>query len=356
MSHQCSTGLQLGAALATSLSSVELLPGDGREWLLSESQDHSEAREFLLIEGNLGVPQKAMYKAYVQAVPLFTLYRRQLVPTPPASIHATDLHTLAWTSSVLILANSGHQTAWNTRKRLVELQVLDVERELSLMAALLTVRDCAKQSLLWHHRRWLLRRSHSLLHRQSETVHPQRICDEDILSDLYISPARLRGEFDACTVAANTYERNYFAWAHRTRCLDALATALQVVDDTEALVHLLVDEAANIGLWIERHVADYTAMQYRCRLAFLLDSLQNPPSLRALGPCYPHAKSLVESYPEHEALWCYLRGSVWSELLDDTHILARQDELKGLGNGLMQKNGGLIQHNARKFLAWLDRS
>lgn len=261
----------------------------------------------------------------------------------PTSSTTTD--ALMWTSSVILLLNPGHQTAWNIRKRLVELQALDPGKELSFMTALLTIRDCAKHSLLWHHRRWLLRLLYFLspsLSMNSQVLIGEPVCDEDSLRTLDIPITCLRNEFTACTTAANTYERNYFAWAHRFRCLDALSTSLQNVSapgsavDANAFMDLLNEEAANVALWIERHVADYTAMQYHCRLACLLYSLRTSMVLSPSPSIYSHAMSLVGSYPEHESLWYYLRGAVWAEKAHSIDGNARWDELKDLRNRHLQ--------------------
>ena len=298
-------------------NSVEILPGDGKEWLELAARDAKDEtpHEFLLMEGNLGIPQKILYRAYLEAAPAFKQALNVLSEssvTPSGFIDSSHAAALAESTAVLLVLNPGHQSAWNSRKRLVECGYIDLTRELSLTTALLTVRECAKHSILWHHRRWLLRRlylPHTILsHAQDEII-----TDEDSLQSLDISTSRFRAEFDACMLAATTYERNYFAWTHRTRCLDALTSLLHnTATRTQELLELLHEEKINVTLWIDRHVADYTAMQYHCRLASLALALNPPPSLTSTAT-YEHAKSLVEAYPEHESLWYYLRGSVWAE-------------------------------------------
>ena len=357
-------------------SSVEILPGDGKEWLLSQPSAFDrpdDSKEFILIEGNLGVPQKILCKAYLEAIPVFTRYKQELAPCT-ITVESTSsevVDNLLWTSSVLILLNPGHQTAWNVRKRLAELQAVNLTQELSFTSALLTIRDCAKHSLLWHHRRWLLRQRSSVslnIPSRPRTCEEEPAHDEDSLVQLDLSATILQGEFDACTTAANTYERNYFAWAHRSRCLDALATSMRTSRTSgspippDLLPELLRQEAEKVALWIERHIADYSAMQYHCRLAFVFRSLSAGDTLPlpTSPSCYLHATSLVNSYPEHESLWYYLRGALWAGAASSS-AHTHSDELKDLCNRhLRSKEASEVQSRgtlrlASNFLAWLNR-
>ncbi|GJE91388.1 protein prenyltransferase alpha subunit repeat-containing protein [Phanerochaete sordida] len=301
------TATRLGSALNGPLVSVEMLPGDGKEWLVLDPSISEPPQEFLLMEGNLGIPHKILYKAYLEASLLFKTARLALRSTT-RSIDPSLAETVAQATAVIIVANPGHQTAWNARKRLLESGLLDPQRELSFTHALLTVRYCAKHSLLWHHRRWLLRRLCPTRPAASDAPpSTDGAPDEDTLQHLDISPTQLRAELDACTRAATTYERNYFAWAHRARCLDALAHCLRE-GAVRGFQDVLRDETANVRLWIDRHVGDYTAMQYYCRLVLLARSPDSPSPPTSLS-AYQHAKALVEAYPEHESLWCYLRSA-----------------------------------------------
>lgn len=321
--------------------SVEIIPGDGKEFLPPESS--GTPVDFLLIDGNLGVPQKILYKAYLEAVHLFHRYRTK----PSTAQNASETENLldkslaspteaqAWSTAVIILLNSGHQSAWNARKRLVESGGLDAKRELAWTTALLTVRECAKHSILWHHRRWLLRRRWpSAAHPSAERRRASDIDDEDALRGCAVPLAALEGEFRACTLAANTYERNYFAWAHRTRCVDALVAALHAAQASgdaprvDRIWQVLIHEAAEVSVWIERHVADYTAMQYRYRLAALLRPLALHSPDHPSPSAYSHAMSLVDAFPQYESLWYYLRGALWAEPCNEGD--SRIDELESL--------------------------
>jgi protein prenyltransferase alpha subunit repeat containing protein 1 len=354
------------------------LPGDGTEWLFTSSNKCDASREgpqqFLLVEGNLGIPQKTLYKAYLEATQIFNLSLKDLRMrrfTGETASNSENTKGLAHSTSVLILVNPGHQSAWNSRKYLVQCQSLNPDEELRFTAALLTVRECAKHSLLWHHRRWLLRRVCTRSLHAAEVplhTHGYAMDDEDSLRGYDLAPSRLRDEFTACTAAANTYERNYFAWTHRTRCLDALVATLHTIQsDRKSLLELLSEEMSSVALWIERHVSDYTAMQYRCRLQLLTYSLDISSSSYTFPSVYSHARSLLVAYPDHESLWYYLRGALLADK-DLPMTNASERGLVGLCHALQEKMGsnpvldasaspaGMSSwRHADRFLAWLSR-
>ncbi len=310
-------------------NSVEILPGDGSAWLGSEEELQTAPKQaFLLVDNNLGIPQKILYKAYLEASAIFNRgYRGFSRSVHPYDDSDSSVKDIAYSSSVILATNPGHQTAWNARKRLVSSGMLDAQQELGFTTALLTIRDCAKHSILWHHRRWLLRRIYPPYHAKeyrtpsasTTTLRIPDLCaDEDSLHNLDISPTTLREEFSACSIACSTYDRNYFAWSHRYRCFNALVEAVARTPD----FHKITDEElAWCTQWVERHVSDYTAIQYRCNVVSMIaHSKFMIPRLETTWPdahseptpgLWDHAKSLVESYPEHESLWLYLRGALY---------------------------------------------
>ena len=273
------------------------------------------------MEGNLGVPQKVLYKLYVAAVREFARSRPTYHHTQPT---ASDAERLAHLSAVILLANSAHQTALNLRKRLVVSGLLDAERELQLCTALLVVRENAKQSLLWHHRRWLLHRLHPPSNDSTGAPCTEQL--SDTLRDITLPADALRSEFSIAAQACETYPRNYFAWAHRHLCLDALVHLARASPPVqEAYRALILEEMLFARTWIERHISDYTAVHYFHGMHVLLlqepvvplpqdapeklgvDQIDNR-TLRAM--VYAHAKSLLEAYPEHESMWLYLRAAM----------------------------------------------
>ncbi|TCD60623.1 hypothetical protein EIP91_009769 [Steccherinum ochraceum] len=325
-------------------SSIELLPGDPEVWLTT-------GQDYLMTEGNLGIPQKTAHKAYLQAVEVFR--------SCPSSKHlgtevydSTDVvNNLISSSAVLLLVNPAHQTALNARKRLVIAGLVDASLELRLNAAFLTLRECSKQSIMWHHRRWLLRRIGSTSKMNHSEQDEDLIMDEDILYDAGLPVSVLSEELVVTSRAAETYQRNYFAWSHRRRVFDALVfltrQALEARSaDLAKLVTLLVDEHASIMKWVDLHVSDYTAMQYLHAIDELILPLVTQSS--ALLPrssnddfedrLPQHIQSLLQAYPEHESVWMY------------TRLAPPRDD-----SGLPPLGGHTTEQaraNARRFLAW----
>ncbi|KAI0090727.1 hypothetical protein BDY19DRAFT_730663 [Irpex rosettiformis] len=378
---------ELGKALNTSPLAIEIIPGNGDEWLPEGTEPH---KRFLLVEDNLGVPQKVLYKAYLEATALFRSYRPLLVSVSPSLQRDSDIGGLLHiedilnVSSVLILLNPGHNTAWNARKTLILSGFRGINQELALMTALLTVHECAKHSLLWHHRRWLLRRLYPLSVKEPSALVAKSIPnfpgvdDEDTLSSTNIPLHVLEAEFSACTLACSTYNRNYFGWLHRFRCLDALASKIPAAqmsaDDSQVapLLKTLQEESSRSSRWIDQHISDYTAMQYQCRLQSMLEhysrlvpqaSERSPGEIPSIG-IFGHAESLVKAYPSHEALWLYLRGAA--------QIYAKRDggmiqQLERVGKDFLGsktrpraslQNGNALEEaerHAHRLLAWLNK-
>ncbi|KAI0665662.1 hypothetical protein C8Q78DRAFT_985847, partial [Trametes maxima] len=368
------------------------------------------------LEGNLGVPQKLAYKAFLDSVPVFRRCRARLrahylSPAPKAHLNTED--TLA-SSAVLLLVSPAHGSALNARRRLVQDGALEAERELRFVAALLTLREGAKQSGLWHHRRWLLRRVFPSPARPRNGEEDAgeagwggpRGDGEDALWGVGVSPEGFRTEFAVVQRACGVYPRNYHAWAHRYLCAEALAAALGGggVADADGdmgiravFAEVWREERARVRAWIERHVADYSAVQYACRLdglrvefgLRLFPKLEGDLMVDVGTTVRPgegegeeeeeeescaHAWALVNAYPAHESLWLYLRGALAQALgpfggesqrrrdAEARHVLEEArafagDVLsggkEGEGASVLGGERGLVRSHAVRFLGWL---
>ncbi|OJT01938.1 Protein prenyltransferase alpha subunit repeat-containing protein 1 [Trametes pubescens] len=394
---------KLGQLLAKSPVSIELLPGDGSEWLAEDMPEESNPHApFLLMEGNLGVPRKLAYKAYLESVPAFrrsrTVLHAYLRVTPATGpsldlVSAEDVADILDSSSVLLLVNPAHQSALNARKGLLTLGALDATRELRFASSLLTLHEGAKQSVLWHHRRWLLRRIYSLVSSSCGET-PSRSSDipgslagdgEDSLCGLGLDSDVLSTEFAIVQRACEIYPRNYHAWAHRYLCAEALATALRG-DTGPGLMDAWQQERDRIRQWIERHVSDYSAMQYACHLEDLdrgLAASGEPITAVPAGhtqekipeereSVVEHAWTLVQAYPSHKSLWLYLRGALRPQfspaalrlgsatsdrVRDGARALAERflsDGSADHGGSVSPGEHALVRRHAARFLAWLS--
>ncbi|KAL6310534.1 hypothetical protein BKA93DRAFT_820949 [Sparassis latifolia] len=379
----------LGRLLNTPPISVEIFPGDGYEVVQdTDGTDDTTSRHkpFMFLEDNLGVPQKVLHKAYMFAVRSFAKYRRE------ARILDGDrkvLESLVHSSAVLLLANPAHQTALNVRKRLVLCQVIDPAHEMRFVAALLTVREGAKQSILWHHRRWLFRR----LCLTQESADPGDVSTPSFQSDgslenVAILPGTLQHEFKTISQACEVYPRNYHAWAHRYICFDALVALLSSSSPQHSeYAAVLADEYTSMRQWVERHVSDYTAVQYLCNIhthlpnrtpaLYLTPSIAacpgRPALLRDDHAIIAHARLLVEAYPDHESLWLYLRRSLTISLksldcasrtdqcvLTFAHEFLAQEPGRAVTNpslrSLSAADPRVVHTHACRFLAWYART
>ncbi|PCH35637.1 hypothetical protein WOLCODRAFT_145886 [Wolfiporia cocos MD-104 SS10] len=293
--------LKLGQLLSAPPVTIEPIPGDASGWPADEL-DHAP---FLFVEGNLGVPQKLLYKIYMDAVPLFINSRRR-ARSPISEFGRRELADLLNSSACLLVANPAHQSALNARKRLVTSDILEADHELRFTAALLTLREGSKQSILWHHRRWLL---HHIYPKQPMTSRDEE--DIDSLLNISLPPEAIRTEFSAVSHACTTYHRNYYAWEHRYKCLQAVRD-LATGSSRDQYGIIILDELKTMRRWLELNISDYTAAQYLRSVHDILygDHTQRIRGLDGVESPLEHAKSLVSSFPDHETLWLYLRSAL----------------------------------------------
>jgi protein prenyltransferase alpha subunit repeat containing protein 1 len=196
-------------------------------------------------------------------------------------------------TAVIILANPAHQTALNARKKLVLKGALGEAKELRMIAAMLTVPECAKQGGVWYHRQWLLRRLTG-----ADAQEREGKGNEENLMD-----TELPLIFQSCEI----YPRNYYAWAHLLFCL-------------RHIPYHRIKLKARLMKWIEMHVSDASAVHYLVLVDHLPSGRESEGKNlgRGKSDCesqsdtqstYDHALALVRTYPTHQALWMYLRAA-----------------------------------------------
>jgi protein prenyltransferase alpha subunit repeat containing protein 1 len=289
-------------------------------------------------------------------------------------------------SGVILLANPAHLTALNVRKRLVQRGLLDSNRELEFTAALLSSRNCSNQSILWHHRQWLLRRIYGSFDdivqsskRQSTLSQMQASSDGEIPTQIFISRKMIDKEISIASKACEIYPRNYFAWTHRHFCMELVMYSLNLVADPtylEELAMFVSDEVTAIRRWIEQHISDSSAVHYLVTLIerlnttgligilpFALPHPENcltpnvdPTCAKDILSSTSHAISLVRSYPDHESLWQYLRAiSRWEEAQDHEIQAFSRSFIYSWACQSLSPTGydsKLVTIYAYRFLAW----
>ena len=301
---------------------------------------------FLFVENNLGVPQKLYYKLYVLACNAFDKN------FTPSSIQSASL------SSVILLGNPGHQHVLNYRKHLISNGLLPGDKELEFIATLFKVKECAKASILWHHRRWILFQKYS---NESTT---QAVTDS-LFQNLRLPMAVLEGEFNLCTSACDIYPRNYFAWYHRTLCLRASFSSDTPLSNYHAL---LIRELDRAKMWMNIHLADFSAANYLFAVVEALLSVCSDFVVAdaLLTDVRDHSLQLLQTYPLHETTWQYFRRvhEEWavnpstgrssmpaaSTAEDEAKILLNAH--KRSSRGKQNTEDKIVVNHARRYLTW----
>jgi protein prenyltransferase alpha subunit repeat containing protein 1 len=336
-------------------SSIEILPGEYIE--PAEGSETNNTAPFLFIENHLGVPSEVLHRCYVAALAIFANAKKDAFRSP-----GRNVGDLAASAGVILLANPAHMTALNARKRLIQRQLLGLNKELQFTAALLSSHNGANQSSLWHHRQWLLRRIYN-----RESLLPDMLCGIP-LGTITMSQQTIKNELLIISQACEIYPRNYFAWAHRHFCMQSVILSVKL--GISGFAPIISDEIFTMRRWIEQHISDSSAVHH---LVTLVESIRRArltemfPHGRYLADdnaihgdakntaLMSHAISLVQSYPDHESLWLYLRATtpqeVNSQELDDfstSFIYPWANQTLSSPS----RNQKLLTMHAYRFLVW----
>ncbi|KAJ6611280.1 hypothetical protein B0H10DRAFT_370649 [Mycena sp. CBHHK59/15] len=298
--------------MQSSPPSVEIVPGGVEQWFgetVAGATQPSTSFPFLYMDGHLGVPQKVLYQLYVSGLELLNLKDKQKVTTMASIPSQMDA------SCVILLANPAHQTVLNVRKRLIQTGALSAKTELGFSATLLSSsRQCAKESILWAHRRWIFGRlyPHTLSQADSRPLPPTASSEM-----LEIPPDAIAAEFELISKCCEAYPRNYHAWAHHHFVTDSIFASLRASNTPDShYLRLLAGEIGNLQRWVETHVSDHSAVHQFCsivsRLQLLVSPRYDPTLAKLVDPAvlFEHAISLTTSYPSHESLWMYIRAMI----------------------------------------------
>lgn len=313
--------------------SIEIIPGG-----FGDVEDNTNPHHpFVLIDGHLGVPRKVLYATYIAAVDIFTSSRKDQSSASTPQLLAS--------SSVILLANSAHQTALNTRKRLIKTNLLSSHQELDFTAAMIVgCREISKQSVIWDHRRWIFRHLYGpvLLSTDHESLYtgvrgwssyqnPSQI--PTIPLDI------LEREITIISRSCEAYPRNYHAWTHWHYCMESLYFTLQTLsptgEETAAYASLVRSEFTRLRRWVEQHISDHSAVHHLCnfvrRFSDVLSS--SPSTIHSISSTslLEHSIELVSSFPDHESLWLYLRAALQFGTVDKEEMMGRMQSLPESG-------------------------
>jgi len=252
------------------------------------------------------------------------------------------------TTSLVLLVNPAHQTALNRRKDLVLSGYLsNVNDELRLTAVLQSLPDGAKSSILWHHRRWVLNHFQPRV----SNAHPT----PDSLSCVSLTLHQFTTELEVASTACETYPRNYHAWLHKCKVVEALAASYKRSASTEfeALFHTIEDSGMK---HVEMNIKDYSSMHYMCRVFGATIKCGPTEKSRLDGtkerPSRPveHAKELLVVYPTYESLWYYLRVAIRIE--QNLGMKIRDDDMTPLSR-LPQSKDPMVEKYRDAFVRWV---
>lgn len=314
----------------------------------------------MFVDGNLGIPEKDLYKFYFVASKAFSKLR----PSSSSVLYTSGSGkaNLLGLTSVILLANSSHQTALNLRKAFVQNGGRTCQDELYFTATLLTLKQSSKVSMLWHHRRWLLSRQYW----NDETEAPPVLVTDIDFINLRLTSKALAEELKICSSACEIYPRNYYAWSHRYLCMRCCAT--QAVAASAEHASLLEQEEKDLKRWVNVHVSDHSAVHYLCAVVeVLLTGLTTFSDAEALvTEIREHSLQLLQLYPSHENLWLYFRrafepwvthpatgqSSVPSERTaeDEAKILMNVHKRGSVGK--RSEEDKLVVDHSRCFITW----
>lgn len=292
-------------------TSLEILPGDLSDWesieLPSGAVKPHPTFPFVLVEGNLGIPKKILVGLYITAIRL--------------SLHTSNVLEATAVSCVLILLNPSHQTALNTRKRLIQDGHIDPNRELIFTELLMRGSlDAGKQSIIWDHRRWCLRNIHGIMGPSiSLPILQYWANSEEAERFPRLTLAAIQHELSIIQRTCETYPRNYHAWSQWNFMINICYASIYNTSDVsfQDFFAIIVQEVARLRSWVDQHISDYSAMHQLCQAQKLVDYLALSDRFRDIADgtqnsltLTQHSFSLVTNFPSHESLWMYLRVSL----------------------------------------------
>ncbi|KAF8967951.1 hypothetical protein BDZ97DRAFT_1802108 [Flammula alnicola] len=299
---------KLSDLLQGPLTSIEILPGGLKEWECIELPPSSPKPHpdfpFVLVEGNLGIPKKVLYALYTAVAAM---------PWQSSGSQAANA-----ASSIILLLNPAHQTALNTRKRLIQGGHLDPEMELILTELVSRGSpECAKQSIVWDHRRWCFKQIYGIIGLDIATPSLQHWASSEEMQLLpKINPAAIEHELGLIQHTCETYPRNYHSWTHWHFMVNVCYASIYMSDDRRAFLGIIVKERTRLQNWVNHHVSDYSAMHQLCQSQKLIEHLALTGMLTSdltnltSSLLAEHSLSLVTAFPSHESLWMYLRVSL----------------------------------------------
>jgi len=234
----------------------------------------------------------------------------------------------------ILLFNGEYITAWNERKKLIQLRYIKPEFDLQFTTLCLTKHP--KSSNLWYHRQWILKRH------------------EDLIN--------FDNEFEIIDKAINRYATNYFAWNHKIWLLNYMT------------IQKLIDELKSAQSLMYKHVSDHAGWNYLLtvikRILSLYEENDNNNNMNELKHLWNEhiefVKKYLKEFPGHETIWYYLRiltGFIYqykdriNKNGEENSISFFENEIAFINNDYLNENNNNIllveEKFALQYKAWL---
>lgn len=189
-------------------------------------------------ENNLGLESWCIKSIYGYAYSeLLESRRKKLSPE--------ELNNLNHLLIGALLINPDIYTFWNTKRDLVEQEVLNVDREFVFSKLVLSHKSKSNEAFAY--RRWLI----------------TRILNK--FSSVTLNDALIRRELEVTDVAAEKSPNNYHAWNHRMWAFDIISKNHQLAKS------FIVSELRVNCKWVFSHVSEHVGYHYR---QFLLNQIK----------------------------------------------------------------------------------
>ncbi|KAL2257350.1 hypothetical protein VTK26DRAFT_292 [Humicola hyalothermophila] len=285
LDEETAASLKTGSPSAAyqAISNALALPSDGllEIEILGKGQLPDES-QYVLRDGRaVGISKLALVQAFLVA--------RKLLMDHIQGVEARADNDILVATAIILLLDPEFLTAANTRKRLLQSQIVNcgdagarLANEKRFVDSLLTSRlhRHTKSPTLWSHRRWLL------------TVMDSLDLGVDALGDIT----------QVVFIAGERHPRNYYAWCH-ARVLVELGKG---VDSRELL--------AAVRSWCFQHHTDISGWSF---LYFLLNT-EGCKGGEAACSTFTEVLNLVRSLRlANESVWVFLRTLAASSLLGD---------------------------------------
>jgi hypothetical protein len=223
-------------------------------------------KPFLFIENCLGIPFPIVPKTLEYLKKTFVALRKNI---------ELNYKELDYCTQSILLINGEYITAWNERKKLMQLGYIKPKYDLELTKLCLTKHP--KSSNLWYHRQWILKNYKDLI--------------------------QFKNEYDIIEKAINRYATNYFAWNHKNWLLDYM-------NKTE-----LKEEFKAMENKIYKFISDHAGWNHLFvilrNIIISLSKEEKDEDKKELETLIQEHRLLVRKYmkefPSHETIWYYLR-------------------------------------------------